>query len=139
MAQSTPEKHRDYNRNWSRKNPARQMLINSRQSAKRRGLEHTITLDDIRIPTHCPVLGYRLQGGEGLRHHASPSLDRIDTSKGYVPGNVWVISWRANNLKADATTDELILLARAIAEKAPHGLYRVPSSAMEVVITPGTY
>jgi hypothetical protein len=114
-------------------------MINSRQSAKRRGLEHTITLDDIQIPTYCPVLGYYLRGGEGLRHHASPSLDRIDTSKGYVPGNVWVISWRANNLKADATPDELIQLVRALTEKATHGLHSVSTSPMEVIITPGTY
>ena len=115
------------------------MMINSRQSAKKRGLEHTITLDDIQIPTHCPVFGYPLSGGKGLRHHASPSLDRIDTLKGYIPGNVWVISWRANNLKADATTDELIQLVRALTAKTPHGLCSVPSLLMEVVITPGTY
>lgn len=37
----------------------------------------------------------------------SPSLDRVIPELGYVPGNVIVISWRANNLKRDATIEEL--------------------------------
>jgi hypothetical protein len=37
----------------------------------------------------------------------SPSLDRIDNSKGYIEGNVIVVSWRANNLKRDASIQEL--------------------------------
>lgn len=38
---------------------------------------------------------------------ASPSLDKIIPSLGYVPGNVRIISARANLLKNDATVDEL--------------------------------
>lgn len=37
----------------------------------------------------------------------APSIDRFDNNKGYEKGNVAVISWRANNLKRDATLDEL--------------------------------
>lgn len=37
----------------------------------------------------------------------SPSLDRINWKKGYVPGNVRVISQRANLILGDATADEL--------------------------------
>ena len=36
-----------------------------------------------------------------------PSLDRIDNSKGYVPGNIAVISMRANMIKNNATLAEL--------------------------------
>jgi hypothetical protein len=72
-----------------------------------------LTLEDIPdIPTHCPVftwiaLEYRV--GEGRRDN-SPSLDRIDNTKGYVKGNVRVISWRANNLKGNAIDQELTAL-----------------------------
>jgi hypothetical protein len=50
------------------------------------------------------------------REPNSPSLDRIDNTKGYVPGNVWVISWRANDLKRNATLEELKLLVAALEE-----------------------
>jgi hypothetical protein len=57
-----------------------------------------ITKEDIVIPDTCPLLGTPME---------SPSLDRIDSTKGYVKGNVWVISNRANTLKNDATLTEL--------------------------------
>lgn len=37
----------------------------------------------------------------------SPTLDRIVPSRGYVVGNVAVISMRANRLKSDASVAEL--------------------------------
>jgi hypothetical protein len=46
----------------------------------------------------------------------SPSLDRIDPSKGYVKGNVRVISARANLLKNDATVGELTLVLEDLRE-----------------------
>lgn len=41
-----------------------------------------------------------------------PSLDRWDSSKGYVPGNVFVISYRANTLKNSATLDEALRIVK---------------------------
>lgn len=37
----------------------------------------------------------------------SPSIDRIDPKRGYVRGNVVVVSMRANSIKREATIDEL--------------------------------
>lgn len=61
------------------------------------------------IPTHCPVLGlqFKLRIGKSGPCDTSPTLDRIDNRKGYVRGNVEVISWRANRIKCDASTSEL--------------------------------
>lgn len=65
------------------------------------------------IPSHCPILGipvYQMTGNGGGGDH-SPSLDRIRGDLGYVPGNVIVISNRANRLKSDASIEELRSIA----------------------------
>lgn len=54
----------------------------------------------------CPVFDYNFHKIGGRDNH-SPTLDRIDNTKGYVIGNVMWISWRANRLKGDATIQEL--------------------------------
>jgi hypothetical protein len=78
-----------------------------RSRALSKGIECTITEADIIIPERCPVLGIVLQRSTRGFQDASPSVDRIDSTKGYVPGNVHVISARANRLKSDATIAEL--------------------------------
>lgn len=102
------DKNPFYRQLWAMENPERHLLNTSRQRARKRGVEHTITLADIVIPTHCPVLGVPLEMYGGVN---SPSLDRINSDYGYVPGNVMVISWRANQLKSDATPEEIKKLA----------------------------
>ena len=54
------------------------------------------------IPSHCPVLGIELEIGGSSRHN-SPSLDRIIPARGYVRGNVVIISDLANRILSDAT------------------------------------
>lgn len=89
-------------------NPKVWLLTGIRGGAKKRGLECTITVDDFEIPEFCPVLGIKLISGmyTGKRTDASPSIDRIDNTKGYIPGNINVISWRANDLKSNGTLTE---------------------------------
>jgi len=82
------------------------ILRGVRHRAKRKGLAFDITADDLIVPEFCPVLGVRLEPGNGLSPN-SPSVDRVDNSKGYVKGNVRVISTRANALKGDATPAEV--------------------------------
>ncbi len=53
------------------------------------------------------MLGIRLEPGVANSHDASPSLDRLEPTRGYVKGNVAVISYRANRIKTDATAEEL--------------------------------
>lgn len=91
--------HTENARKWRLANPKRYLL----SGAKQRGLECTITEKDFEIPSHCPVLGVPLQFGTPY----APSLDRIDNTRGYVPGNVQVISRKANLMKNNASDDEL--------------------------------
>lgn len=83
------------------------MLHNAKSRAKRLGVPFSLTLDDIRVPEFCPILGIRLRAATGRQSSASPSLDRIRPAEGYVPGNCIVISMRANQIKSDATAEEL--------------------------------
>lgn len=68
--------------------------------------------DDIVVPKECPVLGISLSfGGVGQRDDA-PSIDRLFPSRGYVKGNVRVISMKANRIKNNATLGELELVLK---------------------------
>jgi len=78
-----------------------------RRNARKRGFEFSLTKADFEpLPTHCPVLGVELDySGSGRPNSAS--IDRSNSSKGYVPGNVVIMSRRANTLKNDASAQEL--------------------------------
>jgi hypothetical protein len=93
----------------------------ARDRAKRKNMEFTITPQDVHnaIVKKCPVLGIDLKCSDKEYWDASPSLDRIDLSKGYTVENIWVISARANRIKSDATLDELKCLVAALESK--HG------------------
>lgn len=58
-------------------------------------------------PERCPVFGFPLKSGKGAYRFNAPSADRIDPSKGYVRGNIQVISMKANTMKQNASTEEL--------------------------------
>lgn len=98
-------------RNYRNANPARRLLHSCRARAKVLGLEFNLTVDDLAVPTHCPVFGIPLTMGYDRRTENTPSVDRIDPSRGYVRGNIAVVSWRANRLKSNATAAELEALA----------------------------
>jgi hypothetical protein len=85
------------------------MWSRAKYRAKQKGIDFTIEQEDIIIPDRCPLLGIELvcHRGKGSQQGNSPSLDRIDSTKGYIKGNVWVISNRANTLKNDASLQEL--------------------------------
>lgn len=85
-----------------------QVYINARGRALQSGIPFTITLEDIPEPTaYCPITKHLLFRSKGLHVNTSPSLDRIDNSKGYVPGNVRIISYRANSRKGDLSLEEI--------------------------------
>ena len=101
------------NRADRKKNPAVSILQRVRDRARASGIEFALTVSDILpLPTHCPVLNIPLC--YDARHKPSPdcaSVDRVDNDKGYIPGNVVVVSNRANVLKRDATVEELLLIS----------------------------
>ncbi len=82
------------------------MISQSRASAKKRGIEFSLVPADVFVPEYCPVLGLKLERGIWRVQDASPTIDRLDSSKGYVRGNVAVISHRANSIKSVGNADE---------------------------------
>ncbi len=84
----------------------------AKSRAKEFGREFNIDVSDIIIPTHCPILGIPLeiQSKSGGTIN-SPSLDRIDSSKGYTKDNIQVISRLANQMKANADREQMLNFA----------------------------
>ena len=83
---------------YQKERPTYKLYYRAKRRAKVKGLEFSITEKDIHIPKLCPVFGTLMD---------VPSLDRINSSKGYTPDNIKVISNRANMLKNNATIEEL--------------------------------
>lgn len=102
---------KDYMRRRRLEVPSHPLYERARKRAQRQGLEFSITRADIIVPHSCPVLGIPIIIG-GRRSEHSPSLDRIDPRQGYVPGNVRVISDKANRLKGRRGLDHLLGLAQ---------------------------
>lgn len=94
------------NRDW-KVDAARLLYKNIKSRCKRIGREFSIELEDIIIPEKCPVFGFDLKREDKQTWMCTPSVDRVDNSKGYIKGNVTVVSRRANILKKDATLEEL--------------------------------
>lgn len=108
-------KTKEYMARWRSRNPSSVLYRAAKNRAKTKGIEFTIEVSDVVVPNTCPVLGIEISIG-GNRNN-SPSLDRIDNSKGYVKGNVCVISFRANALKSDGTLEELRAISRYMEER----------------------
>jgi hypothetical protein len=99
-----------------RKNPVAALLYAARDRAPKLGIQVDIELSDVVVPAVCPVFGTPFEVGHRDR---AASLDRTDPSKGYVKGNVRVISFRANRLKSNATLQELKALVAWLEKVQP--------------------
>lgn len=86
------------------------MLKRAEVRAKKLNIPFKLIAEDIEIPEYCPILGIKLEIGKNERSgpgRASPSLDRIVPDLGYINSNVVVISQRANQIKTDASIEEI--------------------------------
>lgn len=105
-------------RRWRRTNYTRVMLVTARKRALRDGVPFSICEADVDIPLRCPVLGRKLQK-EGARGGPwSPTLDKFIPKRGYVKGNISVISHRANRLKSDGSLKEHEALVKWMRSRA---------------------
>ena len=101
---------------WRENNIEKKLWYSAYHSAKRRNIMFDLKVEDIKVPVKCPVLSIPLdthaeagtgRGNDWVQNPYRPSVDRIDSKKGYTKNNIQIISWRANSLKKDATIDEI--------------------------------
>ena len=105
----------------ARKYPERYIFNRAKSRAKKQGLDFNLSIEDIVIPEICPLLGIKIKmgvytGKSGTALDSSPSLDRIDSTKGYIKGNIGVISFLANMMKNKATPKQIKTIAENIDE-----------------------
>lgn len=98
---------------WREKNHEKAILLRAKQRAKQKDFEFSLDAVDIVIPLRCPILDIEIIRNKSIKAN-SPSLDRIDNTKGYIKGNIMVISNKANTMKNNATPEELIKFAKWI-------------------------
>lgn len=101
------------------KNRQRFLFVRLRARANQQGIAFDLTEADISWPTHCPVFGIELQYDRrgAISRENAPSFDRVDPAAGYVKGNVYVVSSKANRIKSEATLDQLEALVRYVRER----------------------
>ena len=95
---STEKRRKQY-----RENIESELLNHAKNRAKKKNLDFNLEKNDIVIPDFCPVFGIKI----GFHNKQNvPTLDRIDNTKGYIKGNIEIISSKANRLKNNGTIDD---------------------------------
>jgi hypothetical protein len=82
------------------------------KSHKKDGYNFKLQPSDIVIPEYCPILNIKLSTDpkdKDLPNYYTP--DRIDSGKGYVTGNVRIISQKANKMKSKSTQEDILKFA----------------------------
>lgn len=107
---------------WLGKHQEVRLFHSCKANARKRGISFELKIEDIQIPTTCVFLGIPITNiyGQG-RQQTNASIDRIDSTKGYTPDNIQVISDLANRMKQEATPEQLIKFANNIL-----AMYRSP-------------
>lgn len=105
---NNPEKKKQYNA-ASKESPAakvKHLVGKAKLRAAEKSINFSIIPEHVYIPHQCPLREDEINYANSETCDNSPSIDRFDPTKGYEPGNVWVISQRANRIKNNATFEE---------------------------------
>jgi hypothetical protein len=107
-------KNKEASKRYRQKKWEKQRIKGAVHRAKAKNLPFNITEEYVKSITPkdmiCPALGIKMNTSvEDL--DSKPSLDRLVPEKGYVKGNVIVVSFRVNRIKTDATPEELMKVA----------------------------
>jgi hypothetical protein len=81
------------------------ILNRAKSRANKNKIDFNLTIEDIVIPEKCPIFQKSFIYGH---HDWAPSIDRIISKKGYIKGNIIIISNKANIIKNNATAEEIL-------------------------------
>ena len=97
-------------------NPVKQMFYDAQLRAKKKNLPFDITLKwlEQKYTGYCELTGIEFQFANKGKNPNSPSIDRIDSSKGYTKDNVRLIIWRLNEAMSKYGLESLIELVNSI-------------------------
>lgn len=103
------------------------LIGNAKARAKKNNLPFDLTVDDIVIPQTCPLTDIQLvshigSGTQGPRYN-SPTIDRVIPDRGYVLGNIEIISNLANALMGQVTDADVLARASQIFSKRIHSYH----------------
>jgi hypothetical protein len=126
-----PTDHLPKGKNPDQYSPYREYFKLVRRRTEQRGQELLITLEDLKQQWEsqngiCPFTGWKMEIPRTTNWSESPltprraSVDRIDSSLGYVPGNIRFVSVIANWCKNNFTDEEVIEFCHAVARQHPH-------------------
>lgn len=144
MSRKYNEEHPEERASWAKalkkrmqENTPERYIVSRLRSRKRKG-KCNLTADDIVIPAMCPLLGIPLQFATGQPQLNSPSVDCIDPTKGYVRGNVWVISKMANTMKSCASKSELMAFCLNALDSMENGMLAAMPDHIDAVVRDST-
>lgn len=93
---------------WESVDRRQRFILKQRGRAKDRNIEFNLQKEDIILIENCPILGIKLDYySSSTSADNIATIDRIDNKKGYIKGNIQIISFKANRLKNDANLAEL--------------------------------
>lgn len=121
----------EYNAKKSNIDRRQEILNRIKCKAKKLGIPFNLEISDIIIPEYCPILEMKLcdkpygqRGGKGGGFKDNnPSIDKIDPTKGYIKGNIQIISMKANAMKYSASKEELITFCTNILKQIKNKKY----------------
>ena len=112
------------NKKWIEMNPKEHWLIRAVGRARKRSTEQNLNFDITKeylesiLTEKCPIFNTEFVfNGNKVSKNESPSLDKIDPKKGYVKGNVAIISMKANVIKQNASSEDIYKVANWLKNK----------------------
>ncbi len=102
-------------RRYTRNNYAARLLSSVKSRSKSKAIPFDLSIEDIIIPEYCPKTGIKLVvHTERGKFYDTPSLDRIDSTKGYIKNNVQVVCYWYNVAKLHFTEEIILALCKAV-------------------------